>query len=92
MDLDTSNFAGVITGIVFIPIVAALIILMLRKDQKQEARVIAAAATLGSLLLGLFAESIAAEKTRVVIFSPTERRRVDTEVGEDLCVESVLTD
>src|SRR5688572_27256611 len=54
MDFNTDNFAGVLTGIVFIPVVAALVILMLPKGSKQEARVIAAAATLGSLLLSLF--------------------------------------
>ena len=45
---------GILTGIVFVPTIAALIILFLTKEQKQEARVIAAAATLASLLLGAF--------------------------------------
>ncbi len=46
--------SGILTGIVAVPTFAALIILFLRKDQKQEARVIAAAATLVSLLLSAF--------------------------------------
>jgi len=48
------EFSGILTGIVLVPTVAAIIILFLRKDQFQEARVIAAAATLGSLLLSAF--------------------------------------
>ncbi|HLA45421.1 MAG TPA: hypothetical protein VJZ27_18370 [Aggregatilineales bacterium] len=48
------EFNGILTGIVFIPIIAALVILMLSKEQKQEARVIAAGATLASLMLGGF--------------------------------------
>lgn len=48
------EFSGVLTGIVAIPIVAALIILFLPKERSQEARIIAAAATLGSLLLSAF--------------------------------------
>lgn len=46
--------SGILTGIVAVPTFAALIILFLKKDQKQEARVIAAAATLVSLLLSAF--------------------------------------
>ncbi|KAB2905889.1 MAG: NADH-quinone oxidoreductase subunit M [Anaerolineae bacterium] len=46
--------SGILTGIVAVPSFAALIILFLKKDQKQEARVIAAAATLVSLLLSAF--------------------------------------
>lgn len=48
------EFNGILTGIVFIPIVASLVILMLGKNQRQEARVIAAGATLTSLLLSAF--------------------------------------
>ncbi len=46
--------SGILTGIVAVPTFAALIILFLRKDQKEEARIIAAAATLVSLLLSAF--------------------------------------
>ncbi|MBZ0310196.1 MAG: hypothetical protein K8I82_29320, partial [Anaerolineae bacterium] len=46
--------SGILTGIVAVPTFAALVILFLKKDQKQEARVIAAAATLVSLLLSAF--------------------------------------
>lgn len=46
--------SGILTGIVAVPTFAALIILFLRKDQKDEARIIAAAATLVSLLLSAF--------------------------------------
>ena len=48
------EFTGILTGIVFIPIIGALVILFLNKEQRQEARVIAAGATLASLLLSGF--------------------------------------
>jgi NADH-quinone oxidoreductase subunit M len=48
------EFNGILTGIVFIPIIAALVILFLGKHQHQEARVIALCATLASLLLSGF--------------------------------------
>ncbi len=48
------EFNGILSGVVFIPVIAALVILLLNKEQRQEARVIAAGATLASLLLSAF--------------------------------------
>jgi NADH-quinone oxidoreductase subunit M len=48
------DFNGILTGVWAIPTIGALVILLLNKTQKQEARVIAAAATLASLLLSFF--------------------------------------
>lgn len=45
------EFNGILTAIIAVPTIAALIILFLKKEQKQEARVIAAAATLVSLFM-----------------------------------------
>src|SRR5262245_48014628 len=44
------------------------------------------------LFLRLFAESVSAEQTRVVIFRPTQRAVIDVEVVEDRDVEIMLTD
>jgi NADH-quinone oxidoreductase subunit M len=48
------EFNGILTGIVFIPVIAAVVILLLNKEQRQESRVIAASAILVSLLLSAF--------------------------------------
>lgn len=48
------EFNGILTAMVFIPVVAALVILFLNNEQRQEARIIAAGATFVSLILGAF--------------------------------------
>jgi len=48
------EFNGILTGIVFIPIIFALVILFLGKEQRQEARILALTATSVSLLLSAF--------------------------------------
>jgi NADH-quinone oxidoreductase subunit M len=47
------TFSGVLTGILLIPLISAIIILLLPKDKKEEARIIAAMATGMVLLLAL---------------------------------------
>jgi len=49
-----NNFSGVLTGILLTPIVGAIIILLLKKESKEQARIIAAMATGITLLLALF--------------------------------------
>ena len=48
------EFAGILTGILALPIIGAIIILLLDEDAKDQARWIAAGAAGASLVLGLF--------------------------------------
>jgi NADH-quinone oxidoreductase subunit M len=49
-----TEFSGVLTGILAFPFVGAIVILFLNKESKEQARIIAAFATLASLVLSAF--------------------------------------
>ena len=47
------TFSGVLTGILLTPVIGAIIILLLKKESKEQARIVAAMATGVCLLLAL---------------------------------------
>jgi NADH-quinone oxidoreductase subunit M len=47
------TFSGVLTGILFMPVIGAIIILLLKRESKEQARIVAAMATGVCLLLAL---------------------------------------
>ena len=48
------TFSGVLTGIFLTPVIGAVVILLLKKEAKEQARIIAATCTGIALLLALF--------------------------------------